>query len=114
LSDEVYYSFFDTVINHFLIKEAGLRPTASSAIGLCVESACSYYAPLEYPDLIEAGLKVQHTGRSSLKYEVGIFPAGSDKIAAHGHFVHVFVDETSRKPTPIPEAILAQVQKSLL
>lgn len=109
-----YYAFFDTVINHFLIKEAGLQPLKSDAIGLCVESFCQYYAPLSYPEIVDAGLYVSHTGRSSLRYEVGIFSEGSDELAAHGHFVHVFVDAETRKSAPIPTEILAKVKLSLL
>lgn len=110
----VYYGFFDTVINHFLINEAGLRPAKSSEIGLCVHSACDYYAPLEFPEMIEAGLFVSTVGSSSLKYEVGIFKQGASSPAAHGHFVHVFVDSETRKKTSIPAAIKAAVNKSLL
>lgn len=70
----------------------------SATIGLCVESKCNYFSSLEFPSLIEAGLFVSHMGKTSVKYEVGIFKEGSSKPSAHGHFVHVFVDVTSRKP----------------
>jgi len=118
VNNMVYYGYFDTVINHFLIRHGGLDPTNKSKdaapIGLCVESGCSYYAPLEYPMVIEAGLMVSKVGTSSLRYEVGIFEKGCESIAAHGHFVHVFVDSLTRKPVPIPEQIASSVRRSLL
>jgi acyl-CoA thioester hydrolase len=96
-----YYAFFDTVINHFLIEQCGLRPTKSAAVGLCVESGCKFFKSVEYPCVVEAGLYVSHTGRSSIRYEVGIFEKGKEEIAAHGHFVHVFVDaQVSLLPLP--------------
>jgi acyl-CoA thioester hydrolase len=95
-----YYSYFDTVINHFLIHQGKLNPTSSSTIGLCVESSCSYFSPLEFPNIIEAGLVVTHKGKTSIKYEIGIFQQGQAQSAARGHFVHVFVDSKTRKPTP--------------
>lgn len=100
-----YYSYFDTVINHFLIKKAGLSPLKSDTIGLCVESQCNFFSPLEFPSVIEAGLYISHKGKSSIRYEVGIFEEGAEEAAAHGHFVHVFVDEVTRKPMPFPREI---------
>mmetsp|Transcript_16945 Transcript_16945/g.29955 ORF Transcript_16945/g.29955 Transcript_16945/m.29955 type:complete len:175 (+) Transcript_16945:147-671(+) len=114
VNNVVYYSYFDTVVNHFLINQANLRPTESKSIGLCVASQCQYFAPLEYPSVIEAGLFVSHSGRSSLKYEIGIFEQGKEEIAAHGNFTHVFVDAQTRKSVPIPGEILAAVRSSLL
>lgn len=69
INNTEYYSYFDTVINHFLIKQAGLVPLQSSAIGLCIESKCQYFAPLEFPVMLEAGLYVSHVGKSSLRWE---------------------------------------------
>lgn len=100
-----YYSFFDTVINHFLIKEGELNPRKSEDVGLCVESKCQYFKPLTYPDIIDAGLVISKVGNSSLRYEIGIFHENDDKICAHGHFVHVFVNEQTRKPSKINKKI---------
>lgn len=111
INNAEYYSYFDTIINHFLITKAGLEPTQSKTIGLCVESKCNYYSPVEFPSLIEAGLFVSHKGSSSIKYEVGIFVKGGDLAAAHGHFVHVFVDNESRRPVALPENISHAVNK---
>ena len=100
-----YYGYFDTVINHWLINEGGLDIRAGDAVGLCVESHCSYRAPIAFPESVEAGLRVGRLGRSSVRYELAIFKADEEAAAAEGWFVHVFVDATSHRPTPMPESI---------
>mmetsp|Transcript_4761 Transcript_4761/g.6008 ORF Transcript_4761/g.6008 Transcript_4761/m.6008 type:complete len:145 (+) Transcript_4761:250-684(+) len=114
VNNVVYYSFFDTIINHFLIRECGLQPTESDSIGLCVESKCNYFASLEYPEVVDIGLRVSKTGTSSVTYQVGIFKQNSQTAAAVGHFVHVFVSESTRKPVPIPSPIMSGIKQSLL
>jgi acyl-CoA thioester hydrolase len=105
VNNVVYYAFFDTVINRFLI-EHGLDIHAGPVIGLAVESGCRYFASFTYPEPVEARLKVAHLGTSSVRYEVGLF--GPEEAArAAGHFVHVFVERASRKPTPIPPGLRA-------
>lgn len=105
VNNVVYYSYFDTVVNAFLVHEGGLDVESGSIIGLCVESQCRYHAPVSFPDVLDAGLRVAKIGRSSVRYEVGIFRAGQDIAAAQGHFVHVFVDRVSRRPVDLPEQI---------
>jgi len=100
-----YYSFFDTVVTSWLVREGGLDPATGQVIGLCVESQCNFAAPLSFPDEVRAGLRVAHVGRSSVRYEIGLYAAGSDDPAASGHFVHVYVDRESRQPTPIPDRL---------
>ena len=107
VNNVVYYSYFDTAINRFLIDEGGLDIAAGPAIGLCVESHCAYARPVAFPDLLEVGLRVLHLGRTSVRYGVGIFAAGQDGAVAEGWFVHVFVDRASRDATPIPERLRA-------
>ncbi len=117
VNNVVYYAYFDTVINRWLIGEGGLDPGTSDSIGLCVESQCRYLAPAAYPDELVAGLRVTKIGRSSVRYEVGIFRAqtgGSDVLLALGYFVHVFVDRAERRPTPIPERIRAALERLLV
>ena len=112
-----YYAFFDTVINHWLINEGGLdihTRGAGEAVGLCVESRCSYRAAIAFPDVIEAGLRVGHLGNSSVRYEIGIFSAGDEQASADGHFVHVFVDAAGRDPVPIPESIRASLERLIV
>jgi len=113
VNNVVYYGYFDTVINHWLITEGGLDIHTGPTIGLCVESHCNYFAPVEFPQLLEAGLRVAHLGRSSVRYEIGIFAQGEASASAVGHFVHVFVDRHTRKPVELParlRAALARVQ----
>ena len=115
VNNVVYYSYFDTVINAYLIEAGKLDIEAGPVIGLCVESQCRYFRPLAFPDRIDAGLRVGRLGSSSVRYEVGLFRSGDDALAAAGHFVHVFVDRAARKPTPIPEPMrsaLARLTRS--
>lgn len=110
VNNVVYYAFFDTAVNRVLI-EAGLDIHGGDVIGLAVETGCSFHRPLAFPQALEAGVKVAHLGKSSVRYEVGIFVAGEEAIAAHGHFVHVFVDRTTRRPAPIPEPLRAAMER---
>ena len=106
-----YYSFFDTIIYEYLIRAGGLDILSGPVIGLCAESHCAFTAALEFPEPVEAGLRVAHLGKSSVKYEIGLF--GGAGPAATGWFVHVFVDRVTRRPVPIPDdirAALAQVE----
>jgi acyl-CoA thioester hydrolase len=97
-----YYAFFDSVINRHLIEHGALDLAQSAVIGLCVDSQCSFFAPVAFPQALEAGLRVAHLGRSSVRYEVGIFLAGAPAACAEGHFVHVYVDRASRRPVELP------------
>lgn len=105
VNNVTYYSYFDTVANHFLIREGGLDIHTSPVIALVVESKCSYRAPVAYPDDLRAGLRVDKLGNRSVTYGVAVFAIGDDEPVAHGHFVHVFVDRESRKAVPIPDRI---------
>jgi acyl-CoA thioester hydrolase len=100
-----YYSFFDTVINEYLISAGGLDILRGPAIGLCAESHCAFTAALAFPEPVEAGLAVGKLGTSSVRYEIGLFGSGGDVPAATGWFVHVFVDRETRRPLPIPDGI---------
>ena len=106
-----YYAFFDTIINAYLIREGGLDIHRGSAIGLCAESHCSFTAAIEFPDSVDAGLRVGHLGTSSVKYEIGLFGERADAPVATGWFVHVFVDREDRRPVPIPPAIRGALEK---
>jgi acyl-CoA thioester hydrolase len=107
----VYYSYFDTAINRFLVEHGGLDIAAGPVIGLCVESHCKYTRPVAFPDALEAGIRVEHLGRSSVRYGIGIFVARQETAVAEGWFVHVFVDRATRKPTPIPDGIRAALAR---
>jgi len=105
VNNVVYYAWFDTVINRYLIDAGGLDIHAGPVIGYCVESQCSYRRSFRFPEPVEAGLRVGSLGRSSVRYEIGLFGVGEPTARAIGHFVHVFVERVSEKSTPIPDAI---------
>lgn len=102
INNAVYYEYFDTVVNRWLIDNDLLNIGVSESIGLVVETACSYFAPLTFPDPVAAGLRVAKIGSSSVRYEIGLFGT-DDQAAARGHFVHVYVDEKTRRPVKISD-----------
>ena len=102
-----YYSFFDTVVNRYLIGAGALDIHGGEVIGLVVETHCNYFAPLAFPQDVDAGLRVAQVGRSSVRYEVALFAPGQPVAAAMGHFVHVYVDRATRRPVPLPDVLLA-------
>ena len=110
LNNVVYYSYFDTVVNRWLIQAGALDIHAGHVIGLVVETQCHYFAPLAFPQTLDAGLRVAHLGRSSVRYEIGLFASGDEHCAAAGHFVHVYVDRESRKPVPLPAPVRAALE----
>jgi acyl-CoA thioester hydrolase len=102
-----YYAWFDTAINHYLVERGGLDYHAGTQIGLCVESHCAFRAAVAFPDVVDIGLRVAALGRSSVRYELGVFRDGIDAPAAEGWFVHVFVGREDRRPRPIPDGVRA-------
>ncbi len=106
INNVVYYSYFDTAANLVLIG-AGLDLAQATVIGLVVESRCHYHAPLAYPMPLVAGVRVDQLGNRAVTYGIGIFAEGDDLAAAHGHFVHVFVDRATRAPVAIPDRLRA-------
>ncbi len=102
VNNVVYYSWFDTAVNAYLIEQGVLDVERSPTIGLVIETQCNYFAPLAFPQTVEAGICVAKLGNSSVRYEVGLFAQGADQTAAHGHFVHVYVDRETRRPVPLP------------
>lgn len=111
VNNALYYAFFDTVINHYLIEVGGLDIHHGAVIGLAVETRCNYFAPIAFPDVIDAGLRVAHLGNSSVRYEVSLYRKGHESSVAFGYFVHVFVDRETRRPVPIPEKIRAALAR---
>lgn len=110
VNNVTYYSYFDTAVNHYLIQQGVLDFESGSTIGLVVETSCQYFAPIAFPDSVEAGLRVTHIGRSSVRYEVGIFKVGDTETRAAGHFVHVYVDRENRRPAAIPAEFLTALK----
>ena len=113
VNNVVFYSYFDTAINRFLIEEGGLDIHHGEVIGVVAESRCTFHAPLSFPSGLEAGLAVSHLGTSSVRYQVAIFEADGDQAAASGDFVHVFVDRQDRRPVDMPDAIRSALQSLL-
>ena len=105
-----YYSYFDTVINSFLIRSGLLDFVGGSLIGVCAESHCKYQTSFSFPDVVDAGLRVEHLGKSSVRYGIGLFAEQSAQTAAEGWFVHVFVDRLTRKPTVMNDALREGLQ----
>lgn len=105
VNNVVYYSYFDTVVNEYLIRAGGLDIHNGEVIGVAVETRCSFFAPLEFPGTVDAGLAVSHLGNSSVRYDIGLFGELGDTVAAAGEFVHVFVDRAGRRPAAIPDPI---------
>jgi len=104
VNNTVYYGWFDTAVNEWLVGEGLLDIDHGDPIGLVVETGCRYFAPLSYPGDIEVGLAVDRLGNSSVTYCLGVFAKGSQQPAAEGHFTHVYVGRDSRRPQPLPGA----------
>lgn len=104
VNNVVYYSWFDTVVNAWLIEQGLLDIHHGNPIGLVVETGCRYNRSVAFPEIVEAGLRIAKLGNSSVRWEVGLFTAGHEAPAAEGHFVHVYVDRETRRPAPLPDA----------
>jgi acyl-CoA thioester hydrolase len=111
INNVVYYSFFDTVVNGYLVAQGALDIEKSEVIGLVVETQCNYFKSIAFPDKVRAGLGVEHLGNSSVRYEVGIFRNDETDAAAQGHFVHVYVERKSNKPVTLPAALKQALEK---
>ena len=101
VNNVVYYSYFDSVANQYLIEQGGLDIHSAEIIGFVVASSCEYKSPVAYPDKLEAGFRVNRLGNSSVEYGIGIFKQGEQTVSAHGTFTHVFVDRETEKPVAI-------------
>jgi acyl-CoA thioester hydrolase len=110
VNNVVYYSWFDTAVNGFLVKNNVLDIEKSPVIGLVIETHCNYFSSVAFPDRIQAGIRVAQLGNSSVRYEVGIFREGEMSASAQGHFVHVYVDRITRRPSSIPEEMRRLLQ----
>jgi len=110
VNNVVYYSFFDTAVNGLLVAAGVLDIHAGAVIGLVVETQCSYFAPIAFPQAVTAGVRVARIGSSSVRYEIGLFADDAAASAASGHFVHVYVDRATRRPVPLPPALKARLQ----
>lgn len=105
VNNVIYYSYFDTAVNAYLIDAGVLDVRAGAVIGLVVETGCRYFSPIAFPDRVSAGIRVARLGTSSVRYEVGLFRDDARIASAQGHFVHVYVDRASSRPVPLPEPL---------
>lgn len=112
LNNTVYYEAMDTTINVWLMSVAGLDPAAGEPIGVCVSSSCEFKASVAFPEPLEVGLRAGRLGTSSVTWELGILRDG--ELVAEGRFVHVFVDDATRRPVPVPDGIRAAIERDLL
>lgn len=103
VNNTVYYEWFDSAVNGWLVEQGLLDIQAGNPIALVVGTRCSYFAPLEFPQEVEVGLAVAELGRSSVRYRIGVFADGGEQVVAQGEFVHVLVDRAMRRPVEIPE-----------
>lgn len=111
VNNVVYYSWFDTAVNGLLIESGAVDIHAGRVIGLVIETQCNYFAPLAFPEDVVVGIRVAHVGSSSVRYEVAIFPADPNlSCAAKGHFIHVYVDRTTRKPAPLSVTLISVLE----
>jgi acyl-CoA thioester hydrolase len=104
VNNTVYYQWFDTAVNAWLVEVGLLDIERGDPIGLVVETGCNYFAPLSFPGEVEVGIAVERLGSSSVTYRIGVFGAGQGDASAQGHFTHVYVGRESRRPAPLPEA----------
>ena len=111
VNNVIYYSWFDTAVNAYLVEQGVLDIHEGQTIGLVIETQCNYFAPLAFPETVVAGIRVAHMGASSVRYEVGLFPADEQQLcAARGHFIHVYVDRETRRPVALPPHLLSVLE----
>lgn len=113
VNNVVYYSWFDTAVNAYLIQQGVLDIHHGQTIGLVVETQCNYFSPLAFPQVVHAGIRVARLGKSSVRYEVGLFAEKATLTAAKGHFIHVYVDRATRRPIALPENFKHVLEKLL-
>jgi acyl-CoA thioester hydrolase len=111
VNNVTYYSYFDTVVNEHLIGAGGLDIHDAPVIGLVVETSCRFHRPLSFPDVIDAGLRVARIGNSSVTYEIALFRSADEAPAATGHFVHVWVERATQRPSPVPDRIRVALEQ---
>ena len=104
VNNTVYYEWFDTAVNRWLVEAGLLDIERGDPIGLVVQTGCSYFAPLAFPDDVDVGIAIERLGSSSVTYRVGVFASGAAQPAAQGHFTHVYVGRQNRRPAPLPDA----------
>ena len=110
VNNVIYYSFFDTAVNEYMMKQGVLDLEDCPVICLVVETGCHYFSPISFPDTVHCGLRVAHLGRSSVRFEIGVFRNVEPAAAAQGHFVHVCCDRATHRPVPMPAGMRAALE----
>lgn len=110
VNNVVYYSWFDTTVTGWLLENGHLDAAASPVVPLVVETTCTYFESVAFPETVEVGLGVERLGTSSVTYRLGIFRQGGTQAAAQGRFTHVYVERATQKPVPIPPMVRAALQ----
>ena len=111
VNNVVYYSWFDTAVNGYMLREGVLELRSSTVVCLVVDTGCQYFSPISFPDDVHCGLRVAHLGKSSVRFEIGVFRNDEQAAAAQGHFVHVACDPTTHRPVPMPANMRAALEK---
>ena len=102
VNNVVYYSFFDTAVNEYMMRQGVLDLDGSPVVCLVVDTGCQFFSPIAFPDAVHCGLRVAHLGNSSVRFEIGIFRNDETLAAAQGHFVHVACDRQTHRPLTMP------------
>ena len=113
VNNTIFYQWFDTAVNAWLIEAGLLDIDHGDPIGLVVETGCAYFAPLSFPGAVEVGIGIERLGSSSVTYRIGVFGAGEAQPSAQGHFTHVYVERRDRRPAPLPQAWRAKLEELL-
>lgn len=111
VNNVVYYGWFDTAVNAWLVERGFLDPATSETVGLVVETGCTYFESVAFPETVEAGIAVERLGTSSVTYRIGIFREGGEQAAAQGRFTHVYVARATQRPVPIPAELRAALER---
>jgi acyl-CoA thioester hydrolase len=114
VNNTVYYQWFDTAVNEVLIREGAIDIESGDVIGLVVDTQCSFFAPVSFPDRISVGIKAVRSGSTSVRYRLAVFRDDAREACAQGHFVHVYVDRVTRRPVALPELLRAVVEKLMI
>jgi acyl-CoA thioester hydrolase len=114
VNNVVYYEWFDTAVNAYLIDAGVLDVAGGAVIGLVVHTECDYFAPLAYPEPVDVGLAVERFGRSSVHYRLGVFAQDAPLAAAQGRFVHVYVERATRRPVALPQSLAEALSRVLI
>ena len=113
LNNAVYYELFDTAVNAWVIEAAGVDVTSLPELGVVAESGCRFFRELEFPHPVDVAVRVERLGRSSVTYALGLFDSRSTEIAALGHWVHVYIDRTTRSTVPIPAPVREALARAM-